>query len=47
MLPAYSKLGGSYRVKGKGLKLEKLEINQPLDLTVELFQEYAVAFQWP
>lgn len=47
MLPIYSKLGGSYRVTVQGLKLDKLEINQPLVLTAKLFQEYAVTFQWP
>lgn len=42
----HSELGGSYRVMVRRLKLEKPEINQPLDLTAELFQEYAVTFQW-
>lgn len=45
MLPIYSQLGGNYVVMVQGLKLEKPEINQPLDLTAELFQEYAVTFQ--
>lgn len=45
MLPIYSQLGGNYVVMAQGLKLEKPEINQPLDLTAELFQEYAVTFQ--
>ena len=36
-LPMFPHLGGSLQGHAQRLKLEKPEINQPLDLTAELF----------